>query len=595
MDAGSSDNQISTVLVDESFATEDDQFVDRVRMESAPKYLAALADRWKQDPRSSARQQIFKYLALPLDRAGHHPVVKRLFKQAEASRDDELMAAFLVAFDRFVRHQRRARYATTFRPARRGGKKNCSPRAIRSWRLRRAMKPSILVRGNGSTFRVCFEYRSTAGCSRTELAATSDGGQRYFRRMGFQQPSEYPQAVSVALALYRDDDVARGENILDNWSLMHIAFRRSPVLQFKRTRMEVADGRLLGELAAAPQFEDLWKKPESATILLELVTQADSRLVRVWAIQSQKRCQEPKTVFFDQCARSRFPTPYLPHPATWQRQRVTVPALLHCGDERPFQGEAMASTTQPTTELPSAQEWKEVLEQILPPQGEWSEEEYLVLTDHRNRLVEFTDGFLEVLPMPTDKHQSVLQFLFLAFFRVVQPRGGKVHFAPLRLRIRPGKFREPDLLLLLSAADSRRQNRFWLGADLALEVVSEEKPERDLVDKRGDYADAHVPEYWIVNPQTETVTVLRLRGEAMKKLASTGVGNRRHQCCCRIFQSLSRRFSTRTESRVGGKSISERPEKASGNENGFLQPTDRCAKSLTPPRVLADLHRVRRP
>ncbi len=58
----------------------------------------------------------------------------------------------------------------------------------------------------------------------------------------------------------------------------------------------------------------------------------------------------------------------------------------------------MASATQPTTELPSAQEWKELLEQILPPQGEWSEEEYLILTDHRNRLVEFTDGFLEVLP-----------------------------------------------------------------------------------------------------------------------------------------------------------------------------------------------------
>ena len=34
--------------------------------------------------------------------------------------------------------------------------------------------------------------------------------------------------------------------------------------------------------------------------------------------------------------------------------------------------------------------------------------------------------------------------------------------------------------------------------------------ERDLVDKRGDYAEGRVPEYWIVNPQTETITVLRL-------------------------------------------------------------------------------------
>lgn len=177
----------------------------------------------------------------------------------------------------------------------------------------------------------------------------------------------------------------------------------------------------------------------------------------------------------------------------------------------------MATGPQLSTTLPSAQEWKDLLEELLPAQGNWTEEEYLILTDHRNRLVEFTDGFLEPLPMPTDKHQSVLEFLFLTFFGVVQPRGGKVHFAPLRLRIRPGKFREPDLLLLLSAADPRRQNRFWLGADLALEVVSEEKPERDLVDKRGDYAEARVPEYWIVNPQTETIAVLRLRGDAYEE------------------------------------------------------------------------------
>ncbi len=135
----------------------------------------------------------------------------------------------------------------------------------------------------------------------------------------------------------------------------------------------------------------------------------------------------------------------------------------------------MATAPQLTTSLQSAQEWKDTLVDILPAQGEWSENEYLVLTDHRNRLVEFTDGFLEVLPIPTDKHQTMVQVLFFAFFPFVHTRGGKVHFAPLRLRIRPGKFREPDLLLLLSAFDPRRQDRFWLGADLALEVVSEDK------------------------------------------------------------------------------------------------------------------------
>ncbi len=160
----------------------------------------------------------------------------------------------------------------------------------------------------------------------------------------------------------------------------------------------------------------------------------------------------------------------------------------------PFKGNAMATVPQLTTTLPSTQEWKDLLEELLPPQGNWSEEEYLVLTEHRSRLAEFTDGFLEVLPMPTDKHQGILGFLYLAFCNFLEPQGGKVRFSPLRLQIRPGKFRASDLLLLLSAADSRRQNRFWLGADLALEVVSEEKPGRDLVEKRGDYAEGRVAE-----------------------------------------------------------------------------------------------------
>jgi Uma2 family endonuclease len=175
----------------------------------------------------------------------------------------------------------------------------------------------------------------------------------------------------------------------------------------------------------------------------------------------------------------------------------------------------MSTASTFKTDLTGPQEWKELLVEILPPQGQWSQEEYLILTDHRTRLIEFTDGFLEVLPMPTDKHQSLLKVLFLAFFGFFESsRGGSVQFAPLRLQVRPGKFREPDLLLLRSAADPRRQDRFWVGADLALEVVSEDKPERDLIDKRSDYAEAGVPEYWIVNPSTETITVLRLAGDA---------------------------------------------------------------------------------
>jgi Uma2 family endonuclease len=96
----------------------------------------------------------------------------------------------------------------------------------------------------------------------------------------------------------------------------------------------------------------------------------------------------------------------------------------------------------------------------------------------------------------------------------VRPRGGKVLVVPLRLKIRDSKYREPDIVLVRSARDPRRQNRFWLGADLVVEIVSPDKPERDLVDKRSEYAEAQILEYWIVNPQSETITVLCLEGPA---------------------------------------------------------------------------------
>jgi Uma2 family endonuclease len=151
---------------------------------------------------------------------------------------------------------------------------------------------------------------------------------------------------------------------------------------------------------------------------------------------------------------------------------------------------------------------------LLPLQGLWTEEQYLRLTDQTNRFIEFTEGAVEVLPMPTRKHQAISRFLFLAFLAFVQPLGGTVFYAPLRVRVAPGRFREPDLVLLLEVNDPRNQNAFWLGADLVVEIVSPDNVERDTVIKRADYAEAGIPEYWIVNPEEETITVLKLEGGA---------------------------------------------------------------------------------
>jgi Uma2 family endonuclease len=147
-------------------------------------------------------------------------------------------------------------------------------------------------------------------------------------------------------------------------------------------------------------------------------------------------------------------------------------------------------------------------EMVAQLQGTWSEEQYLKITDYSRTLIEFTDGKIEVLPMPTDHHQIIIAYLYRQFFAFLTPLGGVVLFAALRVRMRNRKYREPDLLVLRDAKDPRRQNRYWLGVDLVVEVVSEDDPERDTVTKRADYAEAAIPEYWIVNPLDATITVL---------------------------------------------------------------------------------------
>ena len=143
-----------------------------------------------------------------------------------------------------------------------------------------------------------------------------------------------------------------------------------------------------------------------------------------------------------------------------------------------------------------------------PPQGCWNEVDYLWLTDRCNRLVEFADGCIEELREPTDSHQSILMLLFRLFDQRARTENGIALVAPLRLRIREGRFREPDLMVLLDATDTRRQDRYWLGADIVGEVVSPDDPERDYGQKRADYADLRIPEYWIVDPRAAKITVL---------------------------------------------------------------------------------------
>jgi Uma2 family endonuclease len=144
-----------------------------------------------------------------------------------------------------------------------------------------------------------------------------------------------------------------------------------------------------------------------------------------------------------------------------------------------------------------------------PKQGDWTEQDFLALTEQRH--IEFNDGCLEFLPMPTKTHQELMGYLYIALLTFVkQRRLGRVLPAGYRVKLADGQIREPDVVF---AANGRTlTEQFAVGCDLVVEILSpgKENRERDLTEKRSEYATAGIPEYWIVDPEEQLITILVL-------------------------------------------------------------------------------------
>jgi Uma2 family endonuclease len=168
--------------------------------------------------------------------------------------------------------------------------------------------------------------------------------------------------------------------------------------------------------------------------------------------------------------------------------------------------------TSPNWPRPKAGEPAWQVAFLFPAEGEWSEADYLSLDrGGGRRMIELVDGRLEVLPMPTIFHQRIVEFLFYQLRSFVKEKSlGSLFFAPLPVYFDKKNYREPDIVFVRPERIVDRD--YPAGADLVIEVVSSdpEGRQRDLQAKRRDYALARIPEYWIVDPQEQTVTVLTL-------------------------------------------------------------------------------------
>ena len=144
---------------------------------------------------------------------------------------------------------------------------------------------------------------------------------------------------------------------------------------------------------------------------------------------------------------------------------------------------------------------------------EWTYEEFMSLPEGGPFRYEIIDGELCMTPSPNTRHRRIvsnLHFLFRAF--LLRQPVGEIFLSPCDVVLSkdPLQVVEPDLLFVAKEHVSIIGEKNIQGVpDLTVEILSPTTESSDRRVKHSLYERFGVPEYWIVDPETETVQVFR--------------------------------------------------------------------------------------
>jgi Uma2 family endonuclease len=125
---------------------------------------------------------------------------------------------------------------------------------------------------------------------------------------------------------------------------------------------------------------------------------------------------------------------------------------------------------------------------------------------------EIIDGEHYVTPSPNLRHQDLVGRLHveIALYLRTNPRAGRVFLSPLDVVLSHYDVVEPDLLFVAGDQSAIMTEKNIQGPPaLVVEVLSKSTRKRDAQTKRRLFERTGVREYWLVDPELDTVQVFR--------------------------------------------------------------------------------------
>jgi Uma2 family endonuclease len=147
-------------------------------------------------------------------------------------------------------------------------------------------------------------------------------------------------------------------------------------------------------------------------------------------------------------------------------------------------------------------------------------QDVLLMPEDGNRY-EAIGGALYVTPPPRFRHQAIARNLVAALLPILQESGlGELLFAPVGVEFpNTQEGVQPDILFISNERLDIIGEDWLRGApDLVIEILSPGTATRDRNLKRKLYDRHGVAEYWIVDPESETVEVWRFAEGAAERL-----------------------------------------------------------------------------